>query len=86
MTRFPFFKMSAAGNDFVLVDNRDGRLAFDVDLIRRVCARRTGVGSDGLVALETSGRADVRIWRITSRIESISSRWLIPPMMTRSGL
>ncbi|MFN3595732.1 MAG: diaminopimelate epimerase [Rubricoccaceae bacterium] len=50
----PFTKMNGAGNDFVVLDNRflafsDAELAA---LARRVCPRRTGVGADGLLALE----------------------------------
>ena len=50
----PFTKMDGAGNDFVVLDNRflrftEGELAA---IARRVCPRRTGVGADGLLALE----------------------------------
>ena len=56
----PFTKMQGAGNDFVVLDNRflrftDGELAA---LARQSCPRRTGVGADGLLALDeapTSG-------------------------------
>jgi len=60
-----FVKMSGAGNDFVLIDNRaeelpEGRKAA---LARAICERRTGVGADGLILLERpSGRGcDVRM-------------------------
>lgn len=58
-----FFKMSAAGNDFILFDNRSGGLAAEgLDgLVRRLCARSTSVGADGVVLLERSQRADVRV-------------------------
>ena len=50
----PFTKMSGAGNDFVVLDNRF--LRFSVDeleaIARRVCPRRTAVGADGLLALD----------------------------------
>ncbi len=60
----PFTKMNGAGNDFVVLDNRF--LHFDVDelaeMARRVCPRRTGVGADGLLALEdTDGEAHFRM-------------------------
>ena len=50
----PFTKMSGAGNDFVVLDNRflrfsDAELAA---LAARVCPRRVGVGADGLLALD----------------------------------
>jgi len=58
-----FYKMSGSGNDFVMVDARrapPGDLA-KPDVIRRVCARATGVGADGIVFLEPSSVADVRL-------------------------
>ena len=58
-----FTKMSGAGNDFVVLDNRF--YAFSgkelSDLAERWCARRTGVGADGLLALEASDEAHFRM-------------------------
>ena len=56
--RLPFVKMSGAGNDFVLVDNREAvvREAEKAGLARRVCRRRFGVGADGLILIEPPGR------------------------------
>ena len=50
----PFTKMSGAGNDFVVVDNRWFHFSTDelAALAARVCPRRVGVGADGLLALE----------------------------------
>jgi len=58
-----FYKMSGSGNDFVMVDARDeprGALG-EADTIQRICARGTGVGADGIVFLERSSSADVRL-------------------------
>jgi diaminopimelate epimerase len=58
-----FFKMSGSGNDFVMVDCRTeppGWLA-DAQSIGRICARATGVGADGIVFLEPSELAAVRL-------------------------
>jgi diaminopimelate epimerase len=57
-----FFKMSAAGNDFILFDGRAGSPPAEevADLARRLCARALSVGADGVVVLERSARADVR--------------------------
>lgn len=57
---FEFVKMTGAGNDFILADNRDGRLRFTRDQVTRLCDRHFGVGADGLMLLVpcTSGRAD----------------------------
>jgi diaminopimelate epimerase len=61
-TQSEFFKMSAAGNDFILFDNRSGVLRADQmsDLVRLLCVRALSVGADGVVLIETSQRADVR--------------------------
>lgn len=46
-----FTKMHGAGNDFILLDNREARLPFDAvpDLARRLCAQHTSLGADGLM-------------------------------------
>jgi diaminopimelate epimerase len=59
----PFHKMSGSGNDFVMVDARSeppGWLA-EPQNVQRVCARSTGVGADGIVFLEPSSVATVRL-------------------------
>src|SRR5258707_15055492 len=44
------YKMTGAGNDFVMVAGRHTTpTEWSVDDIRAVCARGTGVGADGLV-------------------------------------
>lgn len=55
--------MSGSGNDFVIVDARlepAGALS-SAAAIQRICARGTGVGADGIVFLEPSDRAAVRL-------------------------
>lgn len=47
-----FTKMNGAGNDFVMIDNRDGRLTLERDVIARLCDRHRGVGGDGLLVVE----------------------------------
>jgi diaminopimelate epimerase len=55
----PFTKMSGAGNDFVLVDNRRVVLKDDLPAFAHVVAeRRMGVGADGVLILEGSSQAD----------------------------
>ena len=56
-----FTKMSGAGNDFIVLDNRDDRFS-DEDLSNlaiRLCPRRTRVGADGILALGAPAREDV---------------------------
>lgn len=51
------FKMSGSGNDFVFVDGRSTPIdLWSAERIQCVCARRTGVGADGLVVLEPGSR------------------------------
>jgi len=57
-----FTKMNGAGNDFVLVDNRDGSLNLDTKTIERICDRHRGVGADGLLMVEPPANgADFRM-------------------------
>ena len=53
-----FMKMSGAGNDFVVLDNRNGIIVDPYVFARQVCDRRKGIGADGLLLLETSSKAD----------------------------
>lgn len=52
MPTLHFTKMNGAGNDFVMLDNRDLSQSLDRDAIARLCDRHRGVGSDGLIAVE----------------------------------
>lgn len=57
-----FAKYSGAGNDFILIDNRSGFFpAEDRKLIGEMCARRTSIGADGLILLENSDKADIKM-------------------------
>ena len=59
----PFWKMSGSGNDFIVFDARSsepGHLA-EVDAIASMCARRTGIGADGVVFLEPWAEGDFRM-------------------------
>lgn len=47
-----FYKMNGAGNDFVVVDNRDLSLSLGREEIAALCDRHRGIGADGLLAVE----------------------------------
>lgn len=47
-----FTKMNGAGNDFVMLDNRDLSLALTQAQIARLCDRHRGIGADGLLCVE----------------------------------
>lgn len=53
--------MTGAGNDFVVIDNRSGRIAKGSSLARKLCDRRWGIGADGLLLLEKSRRGAYRM-------------------------
>ena len=50
--RLTFTKMNGAGNDFVMIDNRDLSLDLSREQIATICDRHRGVGADGLLAAE----------------------------------
>ena len=56
----PFTKMNGAGNDFVLIDNRQGKVHLRPEDVVRICHRQRGVGADGLLLLvpARTGQAD----------------------------
>ena len=57
-----FTKMHGAGNDYVYVDCFSQPIPADVEgLARRISDRRTGVGSDGLILICPSDRADAEM-------------------------
>lgn len=50
--RIKFYKLSATGNDFILLDARETDLSGEeYKLFRIMCARRTGIGADGVLLL-----------------------------------
>jgi diaminopimelate epimerase len=64
MDPIPFYKMSGAGNDFIIIDNRQ-HIVDDTnltDFISSVCRRKMSAGADGLILIESSEKCDFR-WR-----------------------
>jgi diaminopimelate epimerase len=51
-----FWKYQALGNDYLVMDGR-GRNPLAPDLVRRICDRHFGVGSDGILRHEDGGDA-----------------------------
>jgi len=48
----PFFKYQGTGNDFILIDNRNGAYSkLSQEEIERICDRRFSIGADGLMML-----------------------------------
>ena len=64
LSEVPFFKMTGSGNDFVFLDGRVERLRNleTPEAVRRLCARGTGIGADGVVwLLPTPGETAFRM-------------------------
>jgi len=60
--RTPFIKMHGLGNDFVVLDARtDPSLRVSAPVAAALADRRTGIGCDQLILLESSPCADVRM-------------------------
>lgn len=55
-----FVKMNGAGNDFILIDNRAGKIQLTTEQVVRLCNRQRGIGADGLFLLKpnASGKAE----------------------------
>ena len=61
MMSYKFFKMNGTGNDFVVIDNRESIITNPVEFTKAVCRRRVAVGADGVLLLENSNSADIRM-------------------------
>ena len=54
--------MHGAGNDFLLVNDPDGNFPLmDTGWIKSISARKTGVGCDGVILIQKSDKADLRM-------------------------
>lgn len=54
-----FVKYHGAGNDFIMIDNREGILPrTNQSTYKKWCDRRFGIGADGLIFIEKSEKSD----------------------------
>ncbi|MCG8432032.1 MAG: diaminopimelate epimerase [Candidatus Omnitrophica bacterium] len=62
MKSLHFAKIVAAGNDFVVVEKKEGAALSGLKkLAQKMCDRIYGIGADGLLLLEKSRKADVKM-------------------------
>lgn len=59
---FNFWKMHGAGNDFILVDDREQTFpAADREWVKMIAGRKTGVGCEGIILIQNSSVANFRM-------------------------
>lgn len=57
-----FSKYQGAGNDFIMLDNRDGKYSFlSIEQIRYLCDRKFGIGADGLIKINSHPSLDFEV-------------------------
>jgi diaminopimelate epimerase len=62
MDQIPFFKMSACGNDFCVIDNREGKFPNPpATIVKNICKRKIALGADGLILVEKSESASFKM-------------------------
>jgi len=59
--RLKFYKYQGTGNDFILIDNREGLFEYKKELVAHLCDRHFGIGADGMLLLENVNGFDFRM-------------------------
>ncbi|MBR6186267.1 MAG: diaminopimelate epimerase, partial [Clostridia bacterium] len=59
--RIHFAKMHSCGNDYIFIENFDGAITCPESLCVQLCAQHFGIGGDGIVLIEKSGRANAKM-------------------------
>ncbi|MBQ7565518.1 MAG: diaminopimelate epimerase, partial [Oscillospiraceae bacterium] len=57
----PFTKMQDCGNDYIFIENFDGSITCPESLCVSLCRAHYGIGGDGIVLMEKSDVADVKM-------------------------
>ena len=59
--KIDFTKMQDSGNDYIFIENFDGSITCPESLCVSLCRPHYGIGGDGIVLIERSSAADVRM-------------------------
>ena len=60
-SRINFSKMQSCGNDYIFIENFDGKITCPESLCVSLCAPHYGIGADGIVLIECSAVADAKM-------------------------
>ncbi len=63
MIQISFSKMEGLGNDFIVMDDRDGSIEAGISysaLSQQLCDRHFGIGADGIILVKPSKEHDIR--------------------------
>ena len=77
----PFAKGHGLGNDYIVMEEKDLKAPLSEKAIGRICDRNWGVGSDGILLMVPSSRADFGVgsrprW---APVSAPRSRWACSP-------
>lgn len=66
--------MSGSGNDFIIIDNRDGRVkdAEMVNFVVKTCARCVSAGADGVIFIEKAAKGADFSWKFYNSDGSVA--------------
>ncbi|HEV2134175.1 MAG TPA: diaminopimelate epimerase [Terracidiphilus sp.] len=90
----PFTKAHACGNDFLIVTEEAAAQADRAELTRRLCARNTGIGADGIEFFSWTGpragrirlhNADGSIAEISGNGTRCVAAWMAEALASRPG-
>ncbi|NQY08328.1 MAG: diaminopimelate epimerase [Flavobacteriales bacterium] len=60
--KFDYYKYEGTGNDFIMIDNRNKLFdTSNVELIRSLCDRESGIGADGFITIENEEGYDFKM-------------------------